>query len=187
MDRQGGTAMINIYAWFFAMALCFRAEAQGLLIDKASRISFFSEAPLENIAAVTEKAASAIDTCRHEIAFKVAIKTFEFEKRLMQEHFNENYMESDRFPYATFKGEVEEPIDWHRDGTYPIRVLGTLDIHGVEKRYVVPATISVNGATITATAKFNVRVADHGVKVPRIVIKNIAEVVEVDVLATYNK
>lgn len=179
--------MIKIYVWFFAMVLCFHAEAQDLLIDKASRISFFSEAPLENISAVTEEAASALDTGRHEIAFKAAIKTFTFKKRLMQEHFNENYLESDRFPHATFTGKINEPIDWHRDGTYPVTVVGMLDIHGVEKRYVVPATITVKGASVTATAKFNVRVADHGVEIPRIVIKNIAEVVEVTISATYGK
>ncbi len=187
MDRQGGAALIKVYVWFFAMVLCFRAEAQGLLIDKASRISFFSEAPLENISAVTEKASSALDTGRYEMAFKVAINTFEFKKRLMQEHFNENYMESNRFPHATFNGKINEPIDWHRDGTYPVSVVGMLDIHGVEKRYVIPATITVKGASVAATAKFNVRVADHDVKIPRIVIKNIAEVVEVTVSATYSK
>ncbi|WP_262249127.1 YceI family protein [Parapedobacter soli] len=179
--------MIKVYVWFFAMVLCFRAEAQGLLIDKASRISFFSEAPLENIAAVTEKAASALDTGSCEIAFKVTINTFAFKKRLMQEHFNENYMESDRFPHATFNGKIQEPVDWHRDGTYLVTVVGTLDIHGVGKQYTVPATITVRGESIMAVAKFNVRVADHDVKIPRIVIKNIAEVVEVDVSATYNK
>ncbi|MEC3880541.1 YceI family protein [Parapedobacter sp. 10938] len=179
--------MIKVYVWFFAMALCFRAEAQGLLIDKASRISFFSEAPLENIAAVTEKAASALDTGRREIAFKVAIKTFAFKKRLMQEHFNENYMESDRFPHATFNGKIQEPVDWRSDGAYPVTVVGTLDIHGVGKRYTIPATITVRGASVTATAKFNVRVADHDVRIPRIVIKNIAEVVEVKVSAAFSK
>ncbi|MGV3762480.1 YceI family protein [Parapedobacter sp.] len=179
--------MIKVYVWFFAMVLCFRAEAQGLLIDKASRISFFSEAPLENISAVTEKAASALDTGRREIAFKVAIKTFAFRKRLMQEHFNENYMESDRFPHATFNGKIKGPIDWHQDGTYPVTVTGMLDIHGVGKRYMIPATITVRGESVTAAATFNVRVADHDVKIPRIVIKNIAEVVEIAVSATYGK
>lgn len=179
--------MIKVYVWFFAMVLFLRVEAQGLLIDKASRISFFSEAPLENIAAVTEKAASALDTGRHEMAFKVAIRTFEFKKQLMRDHFNENYMESDRFPHATFTGKINEPIDWDRDGTYSVTVEGTLDIHGVEKRYATAATITVKATTVTATAKFNVRVADHDVKIPRIVIKNIAEVVEVEVSATYNK
>lgn len=179
--------MMKVYVWFFAMVLCFRAEAQGLLIDKASRISFFSEAPLEHISAVTEKAASALDTGRHEIAFKVAIKTFTFKKQLMQEHFNENYMESNRFPHATFNGKINGPVNWGRDGTYPVTVAGALDIHGVRRQYTTAATLTVVGASITATAKFNVKVADHDVKIPRIVIKNIAEVVEVTVSATYGK
>lgn len=105
----------------------------------------------------------------------------------MREHFNENYMESHRFPHATFNGKIDAPIDWRRDGTYSVKVVGTMDIHGVEKRYVIPATIHVNGPSITAVAKFNVRVSDHDVDIPRIVIKNIAEVVEVAVSATYTK
>src|SRR5690606_17902620 len=124
--------------------LCLHAEAQDVLIDKSSKISFFSEAPLENILAVTEKAASALDTGRHEIAFKVAIRTFEFKKQLMREHFNENYMESDRFRYATFSGKIRERMDWNRDGRYPVTVVGTLHIHGVGKPYTVPATVVVN-------------------------------------------
>lgn len=175
------------HVWFFAMVLCFPAEAQDLLIDKASRISFFSEAPLENIFAMTEKAASALDTSRHEVAFKVAVKTFEFKKQLMREHFNENYMESDRFPHATFTGKISEPINWDQDGVYSVSVTGTLDVHGVKKRYATAATITVKGESVTATAKFDVKVADHDVKIPRIVIKNIAEVVEVEVSAAYSK
>lgn len=179
--------MIKGCVWFFAMVLCLRVEAQHLLIDKASRISFFSEAPLENISAITEKAASAIDTSSGEVAYKVAIKTFAFKKQLMQEHFNENYMESDRFPHATFTGKISEVINWGQDGIYPVSVTGILAIHGVRKRYTTTATVTVKGESVTATAKFKVRVADHRIKIPRIVIKNIAEVVEVDVFATYRK
>lgn len=175
------------YVWFFVMFLCFRAEAQDLLIDKASRISFFSEAPLENISAVTRKAASALDTTGNEIAFKVSIKTFEFEKQLMQEHFNENYMESDKFPHATFGGKINEPVNWNRDGTYRVTVAGNLEIHGVKKSYTTGATVEVKGGLITTHAKFNVNLVDHEIKIPRIVIKNIAEVVEVEVSSTYRK
>src|SRR5690606_16173653 len=156
------------------MFLCFRAEAQDILIDKAGQISFFSEAPLEDISATTRKATSALDTNSNEIAFKVPIKSFEFNKRLMQEHFNENYMESDKFPYATFRGKINEPIDWDRDGVYRVAVAGSLEIHGVKKLYTTGAVLEVKGRIITAHAKFNVSVADHGIKIPRIVIKNIA-------------
>lgn len=179
--------MIKGHVWFFAMVLCFRVEAQDLLIDKASRISFFSEAPLENIFAVTENATSALDTGSREVAFKVAIKTFAFKKKLMQEHFNENYLESEWLPHATFSGKIGESVNWNRDGIYPVSVTGILTIHGVGKRYTTEATITVKGESVTANAKFKVRVADHQVKIPRLVIKNIAEVVEVDVSATYRK
>src|SRR5690606_27320278 len=121
--------------------------------------SFFSAAPLENISAVTQRAASALDTKSREIAFKVPIKSFEFKKQLMQEHFNENYMESDKFPYATFSGKISERIDWSTDGTYPVTVAGTLEIHGVKKPYTTKATVEVNGMSVAATAKFKVRVA----------------------------
>ena len=179
--------MKGFYVWFFVMFLCFHVEAQDLLIDKASRISFFSEAPLENISAITQQATSALDTTGNEIAFKVSIKSFEFKKPLMQEHFNENYLESDKFPHATFGGKIDEPINWGRDGTYRVTVAGNLEIHGVKKFYTTGATVEVKGGVITAHAKFNVSLADHGVKIPRIVIKNIAEVVAVEVSSTYRK
>lgn len=173
--------------WFFVLFVCFHAEAQDILIDRATRISFFSEAPLENISAVTQQATSALDTASREIAFKAPIKSFAFKKQLMQEHFNENYLESDKFPHATFGGKINEPINWDRDGTYRVTVAGNLEIHGVKKFYTTNATIEVRGGMITATAKFEVSVADHKVDIPRIVIKNIAEVVEVEVSSTYRK
>lgn len=179
--------MNKLAVWFFVMFLCFRSEAQDILIDKESRISFFSKAPLENISAVTQKASSALDTKRCEIAFKVPVKSFEFKKQLMQEHFNENYLESDRFPYATFSGKIKEGVAWDRDGTYPVTAVGNLEIHGVKKIYTTEAIIEVKGALITASAKFRVKVADHDIKIPRVVIKNIAEVVDVTVSSTYRK
>lgn len=172
---------------FSILVLCFRVEAQDILVDRESRVSFFSEAPLEDISAVTQRAVSALNIASREIAFKVPIKSFEFRKRLMQEHFNENYLESDRFPYATFGGKINGPVDWGRDGTYPVTVTGNLEIHGIKRVYTTGATIEVEGGQIAAAAKFKVKVADHDIEIPRIVIKNIAEVVEVEVSTTYRK
>jgi len=169
------------------MILCFRAEAQDILVDRGSRISFFSSAPLEDIAAVTERASSALHVKSNEIAFKVAIKSFVFNKRLMQEHFNENYMESDQFPYATFSGKINEPINWASDGRYPVIVAGQLEIHGVKKFYTTKAMIEIRGNAVKAHAKFDVKLADHGIKIPRVVVKNIAEIVAVDVSSTYQR
>lgn len=179
--------MNTLLIWLFLICLCFRTEAQDMLIDKRSRISFFSEAPLENILAVTEQATSALQISSNEIAFKVPIKSFEFRKPLMQEHFNENYLESDKFPYATFSGKIDGSVGWSKDGTYSVTAVGNLEIHGIKKRYTSPATIIVKGTSITAQTKFNVRLADHNIDIPRVVIKNIAEVVEVSVASTYQK
>lgn len=179
--------MNRLVAWFFVMFLCHFAVAQDILVDKNARISFFSEAPLENIEAVTSKAASALGVKTYEIAFKVPIASFEFEKQLMREHFNENYLESDKFPYATFNGKINDPVDWNADGKYTVTVAGILDIHGIKKRYETRATIEVKGRVINTHATFVVKIADHGIKIPRVVIKNIAEEVAVDVSSTYQK
>lgn len=103
----------------------------------------------------------------------------------MQEHFNENYLESDKYPYAEFKGKINEAPEFSKDGTYPVTVTGTLNIHGVEKTYTAKGTVTTQGSTITVASTFNVRVADHGIKIPSLVIQNVAEVVAVTVNAIY--
>jgi polyisoprenoid-binding protein YceI len=148
-------------------------------------ISFFSEAPIEDIKSESRKGVSALDVTSRSIYFKVAIRSFEFEKSLMQEHFNENYLESDKYPYAEFNGNIKEPIDLSKDGTFQVTVQGDLNIHHVTRNYTVKGEIKVEEGKITVHAAFPVKVADHQIRIPRILIKNIAEVVEVTVLASY--
>ncbi len=120
-----------------------------------------------------------------EIFFKVEIQSFQFKKSLMQEHFNEDYMESDKYPFAEFRGKLVSAPDLTKDGTYPVTVAGTLNIHNVPKEYQVPGSLIVRGGRVTATADFKVRLADHHIKIPRLLVKNIAEVVDVKVSAAY--
>ncbi|MEL7589250.1 MAG: YceI family protein [Prolixibacteraceae bacterium] len=148
-------------------------------------ISFFSEAPIEDIKSESRDGVSALDAGSGSIYFKVAIRTFEFEKSLMQEHFNENYLESSKYPYAEFNGKIKEPIDLARNGSFPVTVSGNLNIHNVTKNYTVKGLISVKEGKVTANASFPVQVADHEVKIPRLLIKNIAETVQVSVSASY--
>ncbi len=148
-------------------------------------ISFFSEAPIEDIKSVSKDGVSALDVSSGSIYFKVAIRTFEFEKSLMQEHFNENYLESSKYPYAEFNGTIKEPIDLTREGTAQVTVQGDLNIHNVTRNYTVKGEIKVERGIITAHASFPVKVADHQIRIPRLLIKNIAEVVEVTVSAKY--
>jgi len=149
------------------------------------KLSFFSEAPFEDIYAESSQGVSAMDIDSRSVYFKVPIRSFQFEKKLMQEHFNENYLESEKYPYAEFNGKIVEPIDLTAPGVHTVHVSGSLTIHNVSRNYQVVGKIVVKGDQMTATAGFPVSVADHKVKIPRLLIKNIAEVVLVKVGASY--
>ncbi len=156
-----------------------------IVVTHNAKLSFFSEAPIEDIKAESINGESALNLTSNTIYFKVAMQTFDFKKSLMQEHFNENYMESNKYPYAEFKGKINEQTDLSKDGTYSVTVNGDLNIHGVLKNYMVKAELTVKRGEITATSTFPVKLADHHIKIPRLVIKNIAEVVQVTVSALY--
>lgn len=160
-------------------------KAQTVYTSTGAKISFFSEAPLEDITAESSQAVSAIDIASGQVYFKVKIRSFQFRKSLMQQHFNENYMESDQYPEAEFKGKIRDEIDLSKNGRYTVTVLGNLNIHNVTRSYTTQATLDVSDGRISAKAVFPVRVADHDIKVPRLVIRNIAEVVEVTISANY--
>lgn len=151
----------------------------------AVKMSFFSEAPFEDIYAESSQGVSAIDVDSRSVYFKVLIQSFQFEKKLMQEHFNENYLESEKYPYAEFKGNIEEPIELRLSGTYWVHVSGELTIHKVTRIYRVLGKIVVKEDTLTTSSEFQVKVADHEVKIPRLLVKNIAEIVLVKVAASY--
>lgn len=159
--------------------------SQHLFVCRQVALSFFSEAPLEDISAKSDKGVSALNLNTRYIYFKVSIRSFEFRKRLMQQHFNENYLESDKYPLAEFKGNILEDIDPTKDGSFPVTVQGKLSIHGVVKDYTLTGYFHIRKGTILADAKFPVKLADHQIKIPRLVIRNIAEVVEVHVSAVY--
>jgi hypothetical protein len=175
------TILVAITAFLFSGI----AEAQSIYISKDAQVSFFSSAPIENIEANTNQAVSAINMNTGSVFFKVPIKSFQFERDLMQEHFNSDYLESDKYPYAEFQGKIEPIPSIAKDGTYPVNVAGQLTIHGVTKPYQGPGTIEVKNGQIIAISSFKVKLADHDIKIPRLLLKNIAEVVDVKVNAAY--
>lgn len=164
------------------------AFSQNMYITKNAKVSFFSKSSLENIDATNSQVTSFLDIGKGEFAFVSLIKGFKFKKALMEEHFNENYMESNTFPKANFKGSIEDmsKVNFTKDGTYNVSVKGDLTIHGVTKSVTAPGTIKISGGTITATSKFNARVKDFGIKVPAMYVNNIAEVIEITVDAKYD-
>ncbi|UIR55632.1 YceI family protein [Sphingobacterium sp. SRCM116780] len=178
---------INIYfiLWFLIGSMEVFAQQNITFTSKDATISFFSSAPLEDIEAKSNLAGSALNISTGDIIFKVKNTSFEFDKKLMQEHFNENYMESDKYPFSEFKGKIEESKKLNDNGNYTLKVSGTLQIHGVNKPYVTLVAFNVKNSVIKTLASFDVRLSDHKITIPSIVGKNIAEVVKVKIDATY--
>ncbi|NNC83920.1 MAG: YceI family protein [Flavobacteriales bacterium] len=156
---------------------------------KEGNISFYSDAPMEKIEATNSKATSVIDSETGAMQWSVLIKAFHFEKSLMEEHFNENYMESSKFPKAFFKGKIDniDAVDFEKDGVYTTDISGSLEIHGVEQDVTTQGTITVKGGGIKGDCTFTVAVADYDIEIPALVADNIAKEVEIHVQADYQK
>ena len=125
-------------------------------ISEQNKVSFFSEAPMENIEAHSYKSKSMFDTGSKEIVFSIPIRTFEFEKSLMQEHFNENYMESGKYPRARFKGQVEDFV--MKEGTQSVLAKGDLEIHGVTKPVSVGGEIEIRKFVLQQSSRLQLQI-----------------------------
>lgn len=152
---------------------------------REGQIRFTASTALESIDATSKGATAVIDAGTGAIEFAVLVKGFIFEKALMQEHFNENYMESDKFPKATFKGMIQDAasIKWGKDGDYPVKVKGKLTMHGVERDVTSDARIIVKGGKITASSTFEVAIADYRIEIPSVVADKIAKTAKITVTA----
>lgn len=165
--------------------------ANGLMAQKYftrdGKVSFYSDAPLEKIEAHNNSATSVIDTESGRLEFAVLIKGFQFQKALMQEHFNENYMESSKFPKAVFKGRITNPeaVDFSKDGKYTALVSGEITIHGVTQPLETQALIIVEDGKLKAESKFPLTVADFNIEIPGVVRDKIAKTVLVTVRCEY--
>jgi len=164
------------------LALGTQVQAQKY-ITKNGKIHFYSDAPAEKIEAFNNQVNSALDISTGDFIFRVLMKSFQFEKALMQEHFNENYVESHKYPNATFVGKVTNlsEKDFTTPGTYQAQIEGELTIHGVTQEISEQGTFEVKDGKIHGKAKFFVAVADYDIKIPQAVITNIAEKIEVNV------
>lgn len=160
-------------------------KAQEIQTSKAINVRFFSSAALEDIEGVTQNGTSVITTAKNDFFFLVPIKSFTFKSSLMQEHFNENYMESDKYVDARFTGKVNEEVDWKKDGNYNVTVTGKLIIHGVDKERTFPGVITIKNGVISISSKFDIACKDHNIKIPSMMSEKIAEVVSVTVSGTY--
>ncbi|MCF8238398.1 MAG: YceI family protein [Saprospiraceae bacterium] len=146
-------------------------------------ISFSASTPLETIEPTNKGATAVIDAATGVVEFAVLIKGFIFEKALMQEHFNENYLQSGKYPKATFKGKIvdAESIKWTKNGTYPVNVKGIMTLHGVSKEIKTTATIQVSGGRIIATSNFELPLSDYEISIPSVVADKISKTAKVKV------
>ena len=148
-------------------------------------VGFFSETPLEDIKAENRQVRAVIDFDKKQIAFTLLVKSFLFRKQLMQQHFNENYAESHKYPKADFSGVYSGNINLFQDGTYAVEVKGNLNFHGVTKSITMPAIIEVRSGKLTALSNFKLKPQDFNIKIPAIVRDKIAEQIDVSVKAEF--
>jgi hypothetical protein len=186
MNRTMRSRIILFATFLLPLAL----PAQDRFATRTGHISFYSSTPMEDIEAHNRKVSSVFDAGSSAIEFAVLIKSFEFKKALMQEHFNESYMESNIYPKATFKGRVSGLPNGviAKPGTYEVTATGDLVIHGVSRTVTVPGRITVNAdGTLKLMGTFMVRPEDHGIKVPGMVRDNIAKEIKVTVAMDYQR
>lgn len=154
-------------------------------VEKKGSISFHSYTPMENIDAKTDAANSLLNTNNDSVIVRVQMTTFAFPKKLMEEHFNENYVESSKFPMSSFRGKINQKLDFNSDGVHKVSCTGFLTLHGVIKPVTFEGTITIKGEEVNLTSDFKIKLVDYGINVPKVVFKNIAEEIDVKSNITY--
>jgi len=149
----------------------------------AGNTRFSSVTPLEDIKAENKKCQAILNTATGELAIRMNMRDFVFPNKLMQEHFNENYIESDKFPTATFSGKIDKTIDYTKDGEFDASATGKFTVHGVTKTQTINGKIKIAGGNISINSDFQVALTDHKIEVPEIVFVKIAQ--KIDVKAQY--
>jgi len=182
---------LNVIFWMALSGISGKTLAQGGMFATASgNTSFSSKTPMENIDAENKKTQVLLNTTTGELAIRMNMRDFVFPNKLMQEHFNENYMESAKYPTGTFSGKMDQTIDFTKDGAYDASATGSFTIHGVAKNRTIKGKLKVEGGKITITSDFEVALTDHKIEVPQIVFVKIAHSIKVKseyILSPYKK
>jgi len=177
----------SVWLFLFGIGLLLNGQlkAQTSFTSKEIKVNIFSSTPLEDIKAQSINAVSVIIPKSKQVVFQIPIKSLIFSRSLMQEHFNESYLESDKYPTSTFKGNIIDDIDFEKDGIYNVNVNGILNMHGISKERTIKGVITIKNGKPSINSNFNVACADHEIKIPSVVFKKIAEVISVTVSGNY--
>lgn len=178
--------MKRLIVLFFLLNLVLALNAQKYM-TKNGFIGFYSHTPMEDIKAENNQVVGALDITTGEMVFQALIKSFHFDRALMEEHFNENYMESDKIPKSMFKGKITNlsSVDFTKSGTYEVTVEGDLTIHDVTNKITTKGTIEVVTGGINANSKFNIVPEDYKITIPGVVREKINKNLEVTVSMKY--
>ena len=174
--------ILLVLAVFVLHTAFYFVQDGGVFVANNGTVKFTSKAPLETISAQSKKLSGALDAGKRTFAFSIPIKSFEgFNSPLQKEHFNENYMESEKIPSASFKGKIIEEVDLSVAGAYTVRAKGMMKIHDVEKEMIIKSRINVKSGQISVETSFNVPLKDYNINVPTIVNQKIAPEILVEV------
>jgi hypothetical protein len=173
--------MKKIIALACFIIACYTHAAAQLYMTKTGFIGFYSKTSLEDIRAENNQVYAVMDVGKKNLAFSVLLKGFIFKKELMQEHFNENYVESDKYPKASFTGTYTGDLTVTSNGSYKITVKGNLTLHNITKPLDVPATIEINDGKLSGTADFKLKPEDFNIVIPSLVRDKIEGLISVHV------
>ena len=175
--------MLNVRVWILLLSVILSAKAQSqtVYVSDSSAVSFRSETPLETIEALNHASTVMINMPDRTVQVKVPVSAFQFQNKLMQEHFNEGYLEPEKFPYATFRGKLSDSLDLSIDTVYAVQAIGMLNVHGIDRVHEFIGKIVCEDSIAQLQSKFNLVLEDHEVKVPGVVFDNIAKQVSVRV------
>jgi hypothetical protein len=175
-----------LFSVFLTITSGFRQQPVTLYQTTKGRIDFKSEAPLEIIKASSNELLGFLDISKKNFSFKVVIHSFQgFNSPLQKEHFNENYLESDKYPDASFKGKIIEDADFSVDGIYQLRAKGILTIHNVSQERIIKSDVTVKNNIITVHSNFTVLLSDHNIPIPKVVNQKLANEIKVEVNAIF--
>jgi hypothetical protein len=175
--------MLNLKVLLLIIFFPLISAAQSVLyVTKEGKVNFTSDAPLEMIKASSNAIVGAVKSTDRSFAFSIPVKSFEgFNSSLQRTHFNENYLESDKYPKISFEGKIIEDINIAKDGTYSIRGKGKFTIHGVTQERIIPCKLVVDNGKLSVKSNFTVFLDDHNIKIPAVVNQKIAEEIMVSI------
>lgn len=176
--------MFKYYILFLLIFSCSLSTYAQVLSTNKGSISFRSDAPLELIKASTNELRGKLDIAKKQFAFTAKISSFKgFNSPLQKEHFNENYMETQLYPDASFSGKIIEDLDFTKDGSYTVRAKGKLMLHGIAQERIIKTELKIKNGVISVIANFTVLLSEHNIAIPKVVHEKLASEIKVEVKA----